>query len=339
MSEQQSKMTEEEERDDRAAKLEVTPLFGRLAPFKALHERVFIQGNENTYRPKSENILYDWVNRVALEALLAYRDQLTEQGKVVRTFCTLGTGTGCDALAAIEILNPAQLVITDLHSSVVQLAASNITANVVRGVPVEVGSEVGSLCTPLLGKNYQFDLVYENLPNLPLDDEQSVLSGQNSSSYYTSSQFRDIPAAVRECRLVLHFAALLQAKELLAKQGAVLCSIGARCPIDDILGMVRAAGYEATPLIYTWKMQSEPEDIIGGYAAAQAETGRRFVFYTQETLEEVFGSHTPSSAAAEYAAIERQLKPFEIDAIRAMDLLREGQSLGHAVVVVKATPQ
>lgn len=320
-----------------AADADVTPLFSALLPFGALRQQLLVQVNDNSYRPKSDDVVYDWVNRVAIPAFRAYAEQLAGRDQAVRNFCTLGTGTGCDALAAIEVLRPSHLVMTDLHAAVVDMAFKNVTRNLLPHTSVEVCPEVGTLCVPLAKKKYTFDLIYENLPNLPMEEEEDVLAGQNSSSYYVTSEYTEIPDAVRENRLVLHYTALLQARDLLSSKGEVLCSIGARCPIANILGMVEAAGYQASPLIYTWKMQSEPEDIIGGYAAAQAETGQRFVFYPREALEETFGQRSPAQAAAEYEALEAQLKPFEIDAPKALELLGQGKALAHTVVVIKAT--
>jgi methylase of polypeptide subunit release factors len=38
----------------------------------------------------------------------------------------IGTGAGLDALAAIEVLAPAQVLVTDLHYDVVAAAVRNI---------------------------------------------------------------------------------------------------------------------------------------------------------------------------------------------------------------------
>ena len=66
----------------------------------------------------------------------------------------------------------------------------------------------------------------------------------------------------------------MQATSLLAPGGAVLSSMGGRVPLAAMLEMARSAGYVAQVLTYTWKIQSEPEEVIGGYKKNQ-EDGTR----------------------------------------------------------------
>ena len=66
----------------------------------------------------------------------------------------------------------------------------------------------------------------------------------------------------------------MQAKTLLAPSGAVLSSIGGRVPLAAMLEMARSAGYVAQVLTYTWKIESEPEEAIGGYKKNQADGAR-----------------------------------------------------------------
>jgi hypothetical protein len=228
---------------------------------------------------------------------------------------------------------------TDIHHGVVQIALGNVQRNLKPDLAVQLQTAVGNICTPLFDTGLSFDLIYENLPNLPLQEASDLLSGQNSSSYYSPDVYKDIPDPVHENRLTLHYMALVQARRLLTSRGAVLCSMGARCPTSELLAMARSAGYRASPLIYTWKMQSEPHDIVPGYALAQRQTGRRFVFYRQEAVRKAFEGHSPMDAARNHATIEQQLAPHEIDAVTAQSLIDAGTPLAHTVMVVKAIPR
>lgn len=58
---------------------------------------------------------------------------LAQTGIEAQDFCSVGTGAGLDALAAIEILNAKNIVITDLHDDVVSLAHENILSNTFAG--------------------------------------------------------------------------------------------------------------------------------------------------------------------------------------------------------------
>ena len=58
---------------------------------------------------------------------------------------------------------------------------------------------------------------------------------------------------------------------LLAPGGALLSSMGGRVPTSAMLALADSAGYEARILTLSWKEQSEPEAVIGGYAEHQEQ--------------------------------------------------------------------
>ena len=47
--------------------------------------------------------------------------------------------------------------------------------------------------------------------------------------------------------------------------------MGGRVPIQSMLSMAKSVGFQAEVLIYTWKIQSEPEEVIGGYKKNQED--------------------------------------------------------------------
>jgi hypothetical protein len=69
----------------------------------------------------------------------------------------------------------------------------------------------------------------------------------------------------------LHYICLLQARSfnLLSKGGVVLSSIGSRIPFDTIVYLAEAAGFSGRIISLSWKMQSEPDEVIKGYAEAE----------------------------------------------------------------------
>ena len=113
-----------------------------------------------TYLPKVGEPRRDWVASVAVPAFIAHREDC-----VVRRFATIGTGSGLDAIAALELFDLESLAITDLHPVVVQAAASNIKAATVgcTSLTKAIKSLVaysGDLLTPLKDHEGQFDLIY-----------------------------------------------------------------------------------------------------------------------------------------------------------------------------------
>lgn len=111
-----------------------------------------------------------------------------------------------------------------------------------------------------------------NLPNIPLPDDADLLDGQTSSTYFNSNDVSNlVPLFVSTSLLDLHFVCLLQARtfNLLSKSGVLLSSMGGRVPIETMLRLSEAAGFTGRILSMSWKVQSEPDEVIGGYAKAQ----------------------------------------------------------------------
>lgn len=313
--------------DSRA--LAVDALYEPLSPLRRIGGKhgLKVLLDENAYDPKADPF-YDWVHRVALPSFLEY-----SRNAVVDRFCTVGTGTGTDALAAIEIFGPRLVALTDLEGATVELAMRNVVRNLKLGQAVEIRCGVGDLLSPF-GAAAAFDLIYENLPNIPLSpaEQRRLLAGRNRATYY-SQRSEEVKPSVRENLLELHWLCLRQARALLAEGGAVLSSIGARRPIANIRSAMSAEEFEQSVEMYTWKIQSEPEEVIGGFAA-QDRPGRRFHFYPVDVLQRAFQGLTPSDAAANAAALEAALETEKIPATEALKRSRAGEPIGHTVLVL-----
>lgn len=111
----------------------------------------------------------------------------------------------------------------------------------------------------------------ENLPNIPLNAARSALQEAQTSSTYVPSRQEAIPPVAKLNLLALHWLALKQARDLLSPSGAIVSSMGGRVPIASMMHMVVTAGYTPSVLTYTWKIQSEPEEVIGGYKTFQEQ--------------------------------------------------------------------
>ena len=161
---------------------------------------------------------------------------------------------------------------------------------------MEAHIRVGDVLLPLKGQE-AFNLIYElvelsrfstcfctyraqsltyrrNLPNIPLTaamDTGDLLDGQVSSTYVSDRSADNVPLFISAALLDLHYVCLLQARafRLLSSGGAVLSSMGGRTSFEVMLKLADAAGYVGRILSLSWKEQSEPESVIGGYAEYQ----------------------------------------------------------------------
>jgi len=99
---------------------------------------------------------------------------------------------------------------------------------------VTIRALTGDLLAPLPQTPNHFDLIYENLPNIPFHQDGNLQHDQTSSSYMGIRR-EDVPEFIHTNLLTLHYLAVLQAKDRLAKNGAILSSIGARIPLNVLL--------------------------------------------------------------------------------------------------------
>ena len=312
--------------------LNVDALYQPLRPLRRIggQQGVEILLDDQTYDPKT-NPLLDWVHRVALPGFQSLNRRLP-----VRDFCTVGTGTGTDALAAIEVFDPRLVALTDVEAATVDLAARNVARNLRPGQAVEIRCGVGDLLAPFSDAAGRFDLIYENLPNIPLTpiEQRRLLKGRNRATYHSQRE-EVVPTAVRENLLELHWLCLHQARPLLNAGGTVLSSIGARRPIAEILGAMASEGFEQRLEIFTWKIQSEPEEVIGGFAAHE-QLHRGFHFYPVEAVEKAFEGLTSWSAATYAFELEAALEAEKLSAFEALERSRAGEAIAHTVLALSS---
>jgi methylase of polypeptide subunit release factors len=106
----------------------------------------------------------DWVVTAALNAFQAYK---SGNYSIVRRFATIGTGSGTDAIAALDLFPQlSAIAMTDMHDEVVETAKINLlsatqkTDKAVRSIAKCAIAKVGDLMLPLKGES-SFDLIYE----------------------------------------------------------------------------------------------------------------------------------------------------------------------------------
>jgi len=309
------------------------------APPKKLPSSFEIEIDDSTYLPKVDEPTTDWVSMVATPAFKAYNDLRPGE---VRKFATIGTGSGLDAIIASEIYNLDHLAITDLHHNVLGTAARNVVSVV--GASKGTGSTIisaayGDLLTPLLGAGVKFDLIYENLPNIPIEATEDEITAGQTSATYIEERTEKLPPIAQKNLLSLHFLAIKQADALLAPSGHILSSIGGRLPVKDIIAMALAAGVAAQVHTYTWKEQSEPEEVIGGYVHHQKKGLGPFHWYPVEVLKGVFQGLSAAEAGAQVYRLEGELEAHKLDAVAAYDSYKRGVKMGHTVVVIRSSPR
>jgi hypothetical protein len=182
----------------------------------------------------------------------------------------------------------------------------------------------------------KFNVIYENLPNIPLPETVALLDGLNSSSFMVwrgAGSDDDTQTYLLE----LHRDFLREAKPFLSEDGYAVSCIGARIPIESILKLSEREGYKTDILVYNWKLQSEAAEVVRGYAENQRKGLGPFYFYPAESLARIFGKFTPREAAENVLELEAQLEPHAMDSETAIGALEQGMPIAHTLVVVANT--
>lgn len=299
-----------------------------------IRSRLAIAVSPHSFLPQIDDIRSDWVASVATPAFKLIRER---QG-VQDAFCSIGTGVGLDALAAIETLGSTRIGITDVHQDVVDTAVENILSNLdpAHRITLEAGN--GDLFSPLRQYAPRYDLIYENLPNVPVEDAGRIADARVSSSHLPP-RIERIPQLVREQLLTLHYLALVQAHDYLKPGGAVLSMLGSRIPLDVYRQMAKFAGHHADIYTYGWKVQADAEAVVEGHAIQQRAGYGPFHFYRVEDLAKAFVGVDLASSGEQAAAIEESLAQVRLDPFTAREALRRGEQVGHTYAVLRSQPE
>ena len=300
---------------------------------KHIQDNLSVAVTDHAYLPKTEDITSDWVAYIAAPAFKQIRENL---GHDVEAFASIGTGSGIDVLTGIELLGAKRVGFTDLQKSVVDAAAANIKNNLKNADSVELEFGAGDLLQPLANGEHRYDVIYENLPNVPLTDNTKIEDKRNSG-HYLEKRVEVIPEFVHEQMLDLHYLALKQARDYLADKGAVYSTLGGRVPLSAFIKLGELAGLSSEIFTYSWKVQAEPEDVISGYAAQEKAGLGPFRFYRASDLQKAFASISVKESGKNAFEIERSLEASKLTATEAYEAFQKGEVIGHTVAVLKSS--
>lgn len=293
-----------------------------------------------SYPIKTDDMWKNWF-------MFAFKAFKKMQGTKIRSFATLGTGPGIDAIGASVIFeNLAQLVITDIDMKIINLAKENVLLNL-GGKNIELVELCGSLCTPLEENGIKVDLIYENLPNIP--EATQIINNRMAASFFnptsvqmaTAQEVEALTEIAEKYLLMTHFAVWNSAKDCLDRNGSVISSIGGRVPYSIFIKLVEGSGYLFSELAAGFKVQTEPEEVIGGYARLEQKNGVNFEFYKYaEAIELLHGAGVTYPFAHENGAeLKDIIEKAKVNANEAKNLSRNNILIGHTVHMIRAQKQ
>jgi hypothetical protein len=310
--------------------IDVAPYLG-ISPIRHVRPEWRIIVTERAFRPNPENPQADWLPTVVAPALKL----IVEDRGPVQSFASIGAGAGVDILTGIEILGATVVGATDVFPDITEAAEWNIRQNLKNEHPVDVHVSHGDLLTPLKGRGLSFDVIYENLPNIPLSDA-NALEEKHKSSNFVPPRTEKIPQFAHDYLLALHYVALRQSLEFLSADGFVISTLGGRVPLEYLARLAVESGLTPSFLSYSWKLQALGEEVLPSYAELEARGLGPFYYYPVDALEKTFTGITTRDSGIRAIEIEKELLPYRITATQAWRAYQEGQRIGHTVAVLKS---
>jgi methylase of polypeptide subunit release factors len=251
----------------------------------------------------------------------------------VRDLLIVGTGNGLDALGAVEIFDLRSLAVTDLFQQSLTVARENVLAHLENGTELELTFHAGDLlsCVPAEAR---FDLVYENLPNIPAAPAVELELGINSGRFFNATGLH-APELFADYLLGLHYRCLQEAWHHVRPGGGVLTALGGRVPDDVVVRLHHACGYVPELVAFDVKLQGEPDLVLPGYRRVEDETGLEFTFYAAEAAE-ITAEYRRAGLEGEQlaAAVADDLRLLRISAREAEQRSRRGDPVAHSVLMI-----
>jgi len=309
--------------------LDVSSLFTAVG----IKAKVKIIATEHTYEVDPSSPKDNWLYP-AFEGFKKLRQKLAAGNKTVGTFVAIGSGQGIDAIGAYHILHPKNIIITDIHPEVVPVAQRNFLENVTAPTP-EFQALVGNLCEPLRENKIKADVIYANLPNIPLDGDGSAFGGQLTSTFFDMNWIRKCPRFLEQYLLCLQNTFLYDAYNSLTPGGSVLVNLGGRVPLEVAKEMFISAGYQYQELYNMFKLQTQPEWVLGGYARAEEKNKIIFDFYRFDLARQKLGERLDDENISS-AKLKKLLKPLRVSATEALKLfVYNHERIGHTVQLIR----
>lgn len=308
----------------------VTNLFKKLG----IGTRVVIEVNENMYTVK-ENAEENWLY-FSIAAFGMLKDQLIKEKINPKTLAVIGTGNGVDAIGALHQLDTIDtLLLTDIDGRVLNLSEQNIRRNTEK--TPQIYTLEGSLCEPLAPLGIMSDVIYANLPNIP--SQEDVTGGIKQSSFYIANVKQAVSRVYKDHLLELQILFLRSAREYLKQGGSVVPIIGGRVPHELFGQFFRDEGYTMSEICSGFKLQTEPEEVIPGYAKAEKKAGVEFDFYLfNESQNRLKKEGIPNPTRISGAELKVVLMPYRLNATEAMRLYMK-VPIGQTCHVFRGVPK
>jgi SAM-dependent methyltransferase len=247
---------------------------------------------------------------------------------LIKTFASIGCGVGIDAIGAAKIFPGLRhIVVADIDRDTVELACRNVRRNISESIRVDC--LVGDVCYPLVDKDLAADVIYANLPTLPVPG--GLGCAVDHRSFYDASKDENVPKIIAAYFLSLQVDLLLSARRVLTNDGCIILMLGGRFPKEALVELGAFTGFQFEELVSCLKPQSEVELALSTYSALEGDVEFDFYIYNQVS------ERLANSTGAADSDLKELLRPYRVSATEAYSAYRMGHNIGHILYALKAT--
>ena len=315
--------------------------------FKHIKKNIIIEGETKIYKPITDKTDQEYFrNDWTVLAIRAFRHIADLSNVRVESICIIGTGSGLDVIGAIEVFNPQNILLTDINVDIVRIAIENVKHNLKANTKINLHGIVSDLFKNVPDDSLvKFDIIYENLPNLPasyLDNFETEYEVQPyNASFIEDDHFSTVPKKYSNQLLSSHYLFLTQAKNYLSKNGHVICNIGGRVDYHNIEEMFFELGYNPKLSVVELKQQNEASTNIPAYAFWEEPNNVKFKFYPYDEafslLNEVCKYDKITGYLNDIDKFTKCLNNLEKNAGEGLELFKQGKRVAHVSYCISAT--
>ncbi len=291
-----------------------------------IQKRILALFNQHTYEVDQNVPRNNWLYP-AFRGFQVLKERLDSENRKVLTFASIGTGSGLDGIYGQKVFGARRVILSDSHPTVIPLAYQNARDNI--DEEIEILALTGNLCQPMQEAKLKADVLYANLPLIP---DADVITGMRSSTYVRPDMLACTPEEYKKWLLGMKYVFLQNAWEVLEEHGSVVMSLGGRIPVALVQKMFAECGYSYEELFTMLKIQSQPEDVLPGFASAEKGSGIEFDFYDMTDMEESI-QHAPLNMMAD--DFKEQLANHRLSATEALCQHLQSRKIGHIVQVMR----
>ena len=303
--------------------INVTPMFEDV--FND-HQEIIVDANNHTYIPNGD-YKNDWLYFMLLGAKAIRGKKKVKINKLL----SIGSGNGIDLIGLNKVFGTTNIWGTDINEEVLDVIKENVLKYITPETNVNiVKSDIFD--NPVFDGE-KFDLIYENLPNIPVNlIGKELTNGINSSSYISIDSVNN--NYFSNYLLDLHYRFLEQCEYYMSRDSAAICNIGIRFPLSVYQKLFDQFSYRHEILVAGLKIQTEAMDVIKGYQRAEKQfDDSHFHYYAVDKIpDKLLNKRLILPGKRELSEFLSKIKPFQIDIATARGLAAKGQHVAHLVI-------